>query len=239
MKSALRTFLRRGPFARWMPSGMAAGAVPGPAARGVGRAPGSPLLPAPMMAGPAVTSPAHLLIPSPPPRNSQPSNEPLCGDQSTRSQSGGSQFHGQELAWSSPPAEPDPAADEPRAACPAAGTPAAGTAAGGAAAAGAARRPTAQRPTHLPTTRRASAHGQISPGSDTDRQPGGRPALPQPRPVAVARPRVPHRPSRGAGQVRPGRGDGGRGRVHPAAPREVPVRAPSGRGCAKSAGRSI
>ncbi len=59
MKSALRTFLRRGLFARWMPSAVAVRTTPGPALTAVCGVPGSSLVPPPLMAGSVVTSTAQ------------------------------------------------------------------------------------------------------------------------------------------------------------------------------------
>jgi len=58
MKSALRTFLRWGLFARWMTSAVAVRTTPGPVLTAVCRVPGSSLVPRLLMAGPAGTSPA-------------------------------------------------------------------------------------------------------------------------------------------------------------------------------------
>ena len=57
MKSALRTFLRRSLFTRWAPSAVAARTTPGPALAAVCRAPGSALLPTPVMAIPVLAGP--------------------------------------------------------------------------------------------------------------------------------------------------------------------------------------
>ena len=59
MKSALKTFLRRGLFARWMPSAVAVRTTPGPALTAACGVPGSSLGPPPLMAGSAVTSAAQ------------------------------------------------------------------------------------------------------------------------------------------------------------------------------------
>jgi hypothetical protein len=59
MKSALRTFLRWGLFARWKPSAVAVRTTPGPALTAACGVPGSSLVPPPLLAGSAVTNAAQ------------------------------------------------------------------------------------------------------------------------------------------------------------------------------------